>query len=465
MLHKKTIIIISIFFILLTLLIFLISLFFSSNNNNLIILQLQSSSSINDISSLFFNNLRTTITVSDKKQEVDFFLLSQDSTFFITQQNIFFDNNDNSKINKYSNNFYNYEFSSTINILSNRTQMFFAKYKFARKANDNFALCSKDNCDRNSINISHFNFMLVEDPVDKISGGIGLGPQEFSYNDRVNLFNELYKEKYIKIPIWYIEYNKNEEKRLIIGKYPYEISKKYTENDYVFFERDRKASFWEMTMAKIVIGNNNDENEDFLIKDRTFQFQQDFSLINGPPDYYNKIKNFFFNKYLSNQCSENTFTYQLTDYLYVSCNEDITLEDFPPIIIMINNNLQFELTYEELFMKSNGKILFLFISNKVEKYFNGKWHIGEPFLKKYIPVYNQKEYTIGFYGITKKKKKSYKVFGISGFIFLFLSIVIVFYLCSYIFKKYRNRKIRKAAREMKIEEISSKLILNNNENK
>ncbi len=112
MLHKKTIFIIVSLLVLLIIFIILLSLIFSSNNNNLIILPLQSTISINDLSSLFFNNLRTTITISDKNQEVDLFLLSQDFSFFITQQDIFFNNNDNSKINKLSKNFYNYEMSS-----------------------------------------------------------------------------------------------------------------------------------------------------------------------------------------------------------------------------------------------------------------------------------------------------------------------------------------------------------------
>ena len=125
----------------------------------------------------------------------------------------------------------------------------------------------------------------------------------------------------------------------------------------------------------------------------------------------------FFNKYLSKQCSENTFNYQSTDYLYIICNEDISLEDFPPLVIDINNNLKFELTYEDLFMKDNGEILFLFVTDKKESYFNGKWHVGEPLLKKYMPVYNQKEVKIGFYEVIKKQKKSFKTAGVIGFIY------------------------------------------------
>ena len=109
-------------------------------------------------------------------------------------------------------------------------------------------------------------------------------------------------------------------------------------------------------------------------------------------------------------------------------------------------------------MKDNGKILFLFVSDKNERYFNGKWHIGEPFLKKYMPIYNQMERKIGFYELIKNQKKNYKAAGVVGFIFLIASIAVVIYLSLFLFKRYRKRKIRRAAMEMKIEEISSKLI-------
>ena len=134
MLHKKTIFVILISIISLILVIYLISLIFSSgtNSSNVIILPLQSSTNINDMSSLFNNNLRTTIKASDKNNEVDLFLLSQDFSFFITQKDIFFDNYDKSEINKYSNNFYDYKLSSSIKLLSNRTQVWFTKYKFAK---------------------------------------------------------------------------------------------------------------------------------------------------------------------------------------------------------------------------------------------------------------------------------------------------------------------------------------------
>ena len=470
MLNKKTIFIIIVSLLAFIFIIYLISIMISSNSNlsDFVILPLQSTISISDLTSLINNNLRTTITISDQNQEVDLFFISNDFSFYVTQQDIFFENNDNSKINKLANNFYDYEISSSIEIISNRTQMVFTNYKFARKAKENFALCSKNNCNKNSININDFYFMLAEDPFTKVSGGIGLGLNEYIGDGAINFFNELYRRKYIKNNVWFIDYGKNEEKKLVIGKFPYEVDKKYKKDDFEFIELENKGNFWELKMSKISIGyidEYENENSDNILKDKDVQFMQEYSGIYGPPDYYNKIKNIFFNKYLNNQCTEKSFNYQLIDYLYIVCNEDISLKDFPPLVLDINKNVRLELTYNELFWKSNGQILFLFISNKIEKYFNGKWYFGEPLLKKYIPVYNQREYKIGFYESIINKKRNYKVAGIWGFIILIISIGVIIYLCLFIFRKYRNRKIRRAAMEMRIEEISSKFILNKNENK
>ena len=462
--YKKKIFIIVISIFSLVFFIYLLSFLFSSetNINNSVILPLHSTLSISDLSTLFNNNLKTTITVSDKNQEVDLFLLSQDFSFFITQQDIFFKENDKSKINELSYNFYDYKISSSIEIMSNRTQIVFTKYKSGRKAKENFSLCSKNNCNKNSIKMKNFNFMLIEDPFDKISGGIGLSPNEFIGDGAINLFNELYRKKYIKNSIWYIEYDKNEAKNLIIGKFPYEINNKYNKDDFEFFGIEKKDNYWSLKMMKILIGNEDKNYEDVenVIKDRHIQFFQDYSLIYGPPEYYNKIKNIFFNKYLPHQCKENIYQYQLIEYLYISCDDNISLKDFPQLTFYINKNYKFQLIYEDLFIKNNKEILFLFMTNKNEKYFNGKWIVGTPLLKKYMPVYNQMELKIGFFGVIKEKD-NYTSAGIIGLIFFFILFGIIIYLFLFIFRKYRNRKIRRAALEMKIEEISNRLILNN----
>ena len=119
-----------------------------------------------------------------------------------------------------------------------------------------------------------------------------------------------------------------------------------------------------------------------------------------------------------------------------------------------------ELTSEDLFIKNNEKLLFLFITNKEERY-SGKWYVGEPFLKKYIPVYDQGKEKIGFYKVMIKYKNSYRIITTIGFIFFIICMGILVYLGLYLYRKYKNKKIRKAALEMRIEEISSKLVEKN----
>ena len=460
MFHKKTIFIISFFLTFLIILIIILVSIFSSNNNSslpyLITLPLKSSSVNSDITSLLKNNIKTTITISDKNQEIDLFLIPTDFTLFITQQDILFKNNDNSQINKYSNNFYDYEYSSTCKILTQREKISFTQYSFARKAQDNFILCNKDLCKENSLKLNDFKFMLVEDPYDKVSGGIGLSFNNIRENEDMNFFNELYQRDFIRNNIWYINYNKkNDEKNLIIGKMPYEVDDDFDENDFTFF--DIKDKGWELEMLNIIIGNDED-NKDNYIKEKNFVFYQDSSLIYGPYEYYQKIKQKFFSKYFqSKQCIEHMFEFKLTEYLYISCNSDISLSKFPPLNIDINNYFKFELTKEDLFIKEKKKILFLFITNKEERY-SGKWYIGEPFLKKYMPVYDQGQKKIGFYKIIVRNKNKYKILGIIGFIFFSICCLILIYLLLYLYRKYRNKKIRKAAMEMRIEEISSRLV-------
>lgn len=243
---------------------------------------------------------------------------------------------------------------------------------------------------------------------------------------------------------------------------PYEIDDSFDKGDFTFF--DVKDRGWEIEMLNIIIGENDEESKDNLIKEKNFVFIQDSSLINGPYEYYQKVKQKFFSKYFSKpKCRESMFEYKLTEYLYITCDSDISLSDFPPLTIDINNYYKMVLTEEDLFVKNGEKIIFLFITNKEERY-SGKWYVGEPFLKKYIPVYDQEQKKIGFYKVMNKNKGNYKTIAIIGFIFFIICSGILAYLILYLLRKHRNKKIRRAAMEMRIEEMSAKFVEKQREN-
>jgi preprotein translocase subunit SecG len=97
-------------------------------------------------------------------------------------------------------------------------------------------------------------------------------------------------------------------------------------------------------------------------------------------------------------------------------------------------NYTFNLTYEDLFISLNDKYYFLVIFHKK---FYGDWVLGEPFLKKYNIIFDQKSETISFYtqsNIKKKKdtpRKDNKFLIILVIIFFVSTIILSFllYLC------------------------------------
>jgi sensor histidine kinase regulating citrate/malate metabolism len=82
-----------------------------------------------------------------------------------------------------------------------------------------------------------------------------------------------------------------------------------------------------------------------------------------------------------------------------------------------------------------------------------------------MPVYDQGHSKIGFYDVMIKSKNSYRAIAIVGFIFFIICSAVLVYLSLYLYRKYKNKKIRQAAMEMRIEEISSKLVEKQAENK
>ena len=70
---------------------------------------------------------------------------------------------------------------------------------------------------------------------------------------------------------------------------PYEVDDKFEKNDYIFF--DVKDKGLEFEMLNIIIGDdNNDDNQENIIKEKNFVLTPDSSLIYGPYEYYHKIK-------------------------------------------------------------------------------------------------------------------------------------------------------------------------------
>ena len=443
---RKKIILFGFCIIIIVLLIFLITTFFKSKKY--ISLPLNIETTINDISSpssLFNNNIRTTIKISSNEQEVDLFLLSKSFSFFITQEDEFFENNEQSSINPYAENFYDDKISSSLKIINNKTKVTYERYLYGKVAQENFFLCTKDNCNSNSIQLKNFKFILTENPMDKISGSIGLNLNEDLREGGINFVNELYRQKYIDYPVWYINY---ENSNFNIGKFPHEVNKKY-KNKNLFFDEvsssDSNLVSWELQMENLYIGNENLKD----IKKMIFELKPELGLIYGSPKFYKKLKDKFFGHYINETyCHENIFKDGYVGYYFIYCDESVDISKFPTLKFDNYYKFNFELSYKEMFKKVENKNLFLFFTDENENYFNDKWKIGEPFLRKYMTVFDQKNKYVGFY--LDMERKSYGFLNGIGFVLLIIGSIVAMFLCFVAYRKCRLRRIKKAAFEMDV---------------
>ena len=98
------------------------------------------------------------------------------------------------------------------------------------------------------------------------------------------------------------------------------------------------------------------------------------------------------------------------------------------------------------------KIKIFYYYSKLRREIFRKIANGEPVLKKYMPIYNKQEKKFGFNNVIYYYKRTYRILGIVGYIFFVILSVILYLLISYLYKKHKDRKIRKVSLKIKIKE-------------
>ena len=139
-------------------------------------------------------------------------------------------------------------------------------------------------------------------------------------------------------------------------------------------------------------------------------FSIDLNYIIADQNYYKKIKEYFFKKYLDESiCIEEKKynIYEGNNYLIV-CNKDIKniLSSFPKIYFFSEKlSYTFNLDYSDVFLETEERIYFL-ISNK-EKV-KDVWSVGKIFIKKYPFIFDYDKKTISFVHLNNYNEKGNK---------------------------------------------------------
>ena len=208
-------------------------------------------------------------------------------------------------------------------------------------------------------------------------------------------FSIFYDEKYTLFD------NKNDTNygKIIIGESPHVFSPdKYNKEDLIAYQ----ASDWSILANTVQF---NSSKGDYVKEKMDMQICINSGFIKGTESYRLKIEEIFFNKLImKNLCivevmKENIY---LTDFFVFSCQNNYEVDDyiksFPTLYFEFSNNLQFIFTYKDLFKVFNDRLYFMVIF-KIEAIlaFSPKWVVGEPFLRKYLTLFNYETREISFY--------------------------------------------------------------------
>ena len=368
----------------------------------IIILPFEESLDFNSYENLVYNHLFSEIKIGNLKNKIIIYFTLDSSNIYIPKQ--FYEKNPSktlkyldSNINNYpikKNNIYGFHTIDTLNI-------------------NNFEL--------------NYSFILVEFSEKNLSntnGIIGLRNNK-NTNGNKSLINFFYEKKIINSLILTVKYTSDKKGEIIIGDYPHLYDNNYQEKNLKIISHHDKE--YSMKFEDIIFSNKEKEVNINVI------FSLELKGIVGSNLYKKFINENFFEYYLLNKkCKIELINNEF--YIYIC--QDIDITKFPSIIFESKIlNMNFEMTYKDLFFEKNGIFYFLVYFEKIT---NFKWILGEIFLKKYQIIIDFQNGIIGFYSSIGKNNKLLFIF------ILCILIICIFILSALIFKLlfYKIKKIK-----------------------
>jgi cbb3-type cytochrome oxidase subunit 3 len=421
--------------------------------------------SLKSLDDLINYNIYTNVTIGTPPQTVAHFIDPTEYSFNFKKKILTFGNNKFSpflsKYENFSNFWFKEEKSSTF--YKNETNGFCTDIFYFNNLNEEkiTALNLKYTVPETHLRDVHKCGIIGLHTPDNLDFKSNLKETYFIHELRQNgfideyTFSIFYDEKYTLFD------NKNDTNygNIVIGESPHVFSPdKYNKEDLVTY----KASDWSILMNSVKF---NSSKGDYLKEKIDMQISINSGFIKGTEAYRLKIEEVFFNELIKkNLCivevmKENIY---LTDFFVFSCQNTYEVDDyiksFPSLYFELPNDLKFVFTYKDLFKLFNDRLYFMIIF-KIEAIlaFSPKWIMGEPFLRKYLTLFNYETREISFYrnqveltnkGSLKKLTYDFSLFKklkiIGGIIFALIIIVVLFLIYR---KKLRSRKINAAELE------------------
>ena len=224
--------------------------------------------------------------------------------------------------------------------------------------------------------------------------------------------------------------------------------------DYYGYKYD-KIFFYDLNKKEIIISNNT-----------LFEFTLDYQYILSGKEYFEKIKHYFFKKYLENKiCNEDNSTLIIgVQSQLITCDLKIKkyLKNFPNLYLYSRElSFTFNLDYNDVFIEQDNKIYFLIIGkNNID---DEVWKFGIIFMKKYPFIFDHEKKTINFINLDKfnieLNIKGKKIFFFNQFKDYFLYSLLFFGI---IIGLFIGRRIWNKHRKLRANELEEKFEYSNN---
>ena len=379
--------------------------------------------------SLIDNNIFIELELGTPPQKIEVFLRSTTPDFYISEKNKSDERTSGSNPYIYDvgsdlNKFYDKSSSKSLQITSEEAISEPLEEIPGNVSNDIFHFINNNK----EIKDKRFTFILFKSTLGYMPGVMGLH-SILSIEDRnYNFLDQLKKNDVINSYFWMINYTSNYEGNLILGEQPHIFDpNNYKEEDLYFSHPFIYDDFYDWGLPFDEISFNN-------IKFRQFHdnsFSHELNYIKGGIELEQQL-DIYFNEYINNKiCFKESIENPYGPNKFYYCKKELYEKDlskFPSLkLFQYDFNFTFELTYKELFLEKNDKLILMIFFDK--RIFD--WEFGKPFLRKYSFLMNQDTKLIGFYKkkfyYKNKEEKNWNSFA-QSILFLLLVICVVILL-------------------------------------
>ena len=329
---------------------------------------------------------------------------------------------------------YDYSTSSSYKINGKEIDQKTKEYESFIPSNETFTFNNKK--------LENIKFILTGNSKYNFDGVLGLKIHE---NDNRTLghglISQLKANKLLNNETFFFNFNKNsDDGELVIGEYPHLIEK--YQKDYPQYQfKDTSISILNREINFDLMFRSVFWNGKEYEKEVRAHIEIESGYIKGSKYFEDVSFDFFSPHFRKGKCHREEVNVL---YLAYICDDysDLDLTKFPEIKFYVSNaNYNLTLTYEELFVKKDGKVYFLVVFDKFG--YNVFWTFGNTFLKRNKLVFDMDRRVIGLYdeNVEKDKKFNYLLVFI---IVLIIATLIIIGLTVFIIYKFfcrkRNRK-------------------------